>query len=644
MMAPRGLVGAALLVWGASVGFLPVAIVLALAFEGARFAPPSAAAAKRITLVGRFVVFAVLAKLAYVAVTAPFPNALYTWLKWLPILLAPLPIVQVLAGGSISSNSLPVALRPGRGEARDIDTTYIYAAIVVLGAGTGYGAELWYFIATAVIVAWALAARMPVRARLPGALMLAMGVGMGYAVHIGVRELQNQVEEWSETLITDYFAGKADAMKERTRIGDLGKVKLSNRILMRVVPQGPRNLVLLREATFDRYYNGTWQNSIRAFKAVARDRDRWIVREGEAARGLTIRRSLSGGEGVLALPAGSHVITKLPAATLEMLPTGTVRAAGTPHFLSMAVAYDERREVEPPFAADRAVPELLAASLDQVISAERLEAATAAQKLAAVQALFATKFAYSLDLSDPKDVAKGRTIVDFLLRDRKGHCEYFATATTLLLRRLGIPARYAVGYSVQDWSDLERAFVVRNRHAHAWVMAYLDGRWIEVDTTPATWATSEAAEARSVLGPVLDAFSWLWSRVIDFWVEHTAAEIAMALGAVVAAAGAIVVGIFLWRRRRRRARPARAASDKLGRAWRGLETRVARLGAARRQDETALAWATRIHAAGSEAWRSELLDLARRYYRARFDPVADPSATDELAAAASRYRPGAAAR
>jgi len=638
MMAPRGLVGAAVLVWGASVGFLPVAIVLAAAFEGARFAPPSAAAAKRITLVGRVVLFAMLAKLAYVAVTAPFPNALYTWLKWLPILLAPLPIVQVLAGGSISTRALPIAFRPGRGETRDIDTTYIYAAIVLLGAGTGYGLELWFFIATELIVAWALLTRMPARARLPGALMLAMGVGMGYGVHVGVRELQNQVEELSESLLTDYFAGKADAMKERTRIGDIGKVKLSDRILMRVVPHGPRNLVLLREATFDRYFNGTWQNSVRAFKPVPRDGERWIVREGAAPRALTIRRSLPGGEGVLALPAGAHAIMKLPAATLEMLPTGTVRAVGTPYFLSMAVAYDERDEMEKPVDADLSVPELLQSSFDQVIAAEQLDAATPAQRLAAAQALFATKFAYSLNLSDPKDAGKGRTIVDFLLRDRKGHCEYFATATTLLLRRLGIPARYTVGYSVQDWSDLEHAFVVRNRHAHAWTMAYLDGRWIEVDTTPANWATSEAEEARSVFGPVMDAFSWLWDLVVDFWIEHTAGQIAMALAAIAAGIGAAIGAFILWRRRSKRPKLARGPSDKLGRAWRALEARLAKTGAARQRDETPLAWAKRVHAMGTEPWRAELLDLARRYYRARFDPVADPAAAEDLALAASRWR------
>ena len=638
MMAPRGLVGAALLLWGFSVGFLPVAIALALIYEGARFVPPAAAAAKHVRLVGRIVLFAVVAKLGYAAVTAPFPAALYTWLKWLPILLLPLPIVQALAGGSIGSDALPVPLRPGRGERREVDTTYIYAAIVLVGAGTGAKIQEWFFAAAAFLVAWALVARMPARARVPGAVMLAMGIGMGYFVHVGVRSLQDQVEEWSESLITDYFAGKADAMKERTRIGDIGKVKLSDRIVMRVVPQGTKDLVLLREASFDRYYNGTWQNSTRTFAPVPRQDDRWVLREGEARRAIAIKRSLSGGEGILALPAGTHAIARLPAATLEALPTGTVRASGTPYFLSMTVAYDESSETRAPVPADFAVPELLEASLDQVIESEGLRRASPAGKLAAVQALFAAKFAYSLNLSDMKDAAKGRSVADFLLRERKGHCEYFGTATVLLLRRLGIPARYTVGYSVQEYSELERAFVVRTRHAHAWSMAYLDGRWIEVDTTPANWATSEAEEARSVFGPVMDAFSLLWDRIVDYWVDHTGAEIAAAAATLAASIAALAAAIVLWRRRRPRAKPRRGPSDNLGRAWRALEVRLARHGAARLRDETPLAWARRICRAGDEPWRSELLDLTRRYYRARFDPAAADS-SDDLALAARRWRP-----
>jgi hypothetical protein len=168
-------------------------------------------------------------------------------------------------------------------------------------------------------------------------------------------------------------------------------------------------------------------------------------------------------------------------------------------------------------------------------------------------------------------------------------------------------------------------------------MAYLDGRWIEVDTTPANWATSEAEEARSVFGPMMDMFSWLWDRVIDYWTEHTLPQIAAAIAIVFGAAAALVAGVILWRRRRPN-KVARRPSDRLGRAWHALESRVAKRAAPRTHDETALAWARRINSEGSEPWRAELLELARRYYRARFDPQAAGS-SEEVVLATQRWRP-----
>ena len=91
-------------------------------------------------------------------------------------------------------------------------------------------------------------------------------------------------------------------------------------------------------------------------------------------------------------------------------------------------------------------------------------------------------FRYTLYLSGARP---GRTALEeFLLTTRAGHCEYFATATALLLREAGVPARYAVGYAVHEWSRVEGRWIVRARDAHAWALAWVDGAWVEVDTTP----------------------------------------------------------------------------------------------------------------------------------------------------------------
>ena len=108
---------------------------------------------------------------------------------------------------------------------------------------------------------------------------------------------------------------------------------------------------------------------------------------------------------------------------------------------------------------------------------------------------------------------QGRSrLEDFLIHRRSGHCEYFATATALLLRLAGIPTRYAVGYSVQEYSKLERRYVARSRHAHSWVLAHIDERWETVDPTPPIWGAFESEQA-SRLQPLLDLISFLSYRL-----------------------------------------------------------------------------------------------------------------------------------
>ncbi len=81
------------------------------------------------------------------------------------------------------------------------------------------------------------------------------------------------------------------------------------------------------------------------------------------------------------------------------------------------------------------------------------------------------EFGYSLKLT-VKDPSLD-PVIDFLINRKEGHCEYFASALTLLLRSAGIPARMVNGFKGGDWNDLARIVSVRQKHAHSWVEAYL---------------------------------------------------------------------------------------------------------------------------------------------------------------------------
>lgn len=107
-------------------------------------------------------------------------------------------------------------------------------------------------------------------------------------------------------------------------------------------------------------------------------------------------------------------------------------------------------------------------------------------------------------------------LVDFLKNTRAGHCEWYAGATALVLRAVGVPAQLVTGFRGWDM-DEEGNLVVRQRHAHAWVEVLVsrppppgfafdpktpaDRRnhdrvwhWMTVDPTPGTDGEQTAAK------------------------------------------------------------------------------------------------------------------------------------------------------
>ncbi len=110
------------------------------------------------------------------------------------------------------------------------------------------------------------------------------------------------------------------------------------------------------------------------------------------------------------------------------------------------------------------------------------DASTVYDQSMAMQSYLRTHFSYTLDLSGsrPKD-----PLAHFLFERRAGHCEYFATSMTVMLRVLGIPARYVNGFLPGEYNELGEHFIVRASDAHSWVEVYFpEYGWIPFDPTP----------------------------------------------------------------------------------------------------------------------------------------------------------------
>jgi transglutaminase-like putative cysteine protease len=73
----------------------------------------------------------------------------------------------------------------------------------------------------------------------------------------------------------------------------------------------------------------------------------------------------------------------------------------------------------------------------------------------------------------------------FILRERRGHCELFASALVLMVRSLGVPARAVSGYRDATWDANDRSYTISNDMAHLWAEVYFPGQgWITFDPSP----------------------------------------------------------------------------------------------------------------------------------------------------------------
>ena len=144
-------------------------------------------------------------------------------------------------------------------------------------------------------------------------------------------------------------------------------------------------------------------------------------------------------------------------------------------------------------------------------------APTAYDKAAAIELYLRTRFGYTLELSGSPT---GDPLAHFLFERRAGHCEYFAAAMTVMLRTLGIPARYVNGFLPGEYNEVGEDYIVRASDAHSWVEVYFpEYGWIPFDPTPPA-----EEKAKGFLGRLALYWDWFelrWSEwVINYDFLH----------------------------------------------------------------------------------------------------------------------------
>jgi len=545
---------------------------------------------------------------------------------------------------------------------RHVNLTYPYFIICIFSAGVhiNEGTDSFFWGQT-MLLAWAL---WPFRSQryklLIWTFVFLVVVGFGFETQFGIRILQQRMQNYNMRWLSYFFRPRTDPLQSITAIGELGQLKLSGRIVIRLRPAaGQMAPSYLREASYrtydprrQRWFAGS---SPQAFENgpvyPETNQTTFILLPGKTnTASVNIASYLHGSRngnssGLLPLPPGCSRLDNLNAYILQKNPEGAVLVAEGPGLVIFDAAYGPGATIDAPPQAitnnlDYAVPTNEMPALDQVIAENHLRGDTERQTLENVASFFAKNFTYSTWQGADKLATTNQTPMGrFLSTSRSGHCEYFATATVLLLRELRIPARYAVGYAVHEPSG--SGYVVRQRDAHAWCLVW-DGSakaWKDFDTTPGSWVDVEGQRA-SFWEKLSDLKSWLGFQIAKLrWGQsHLREYILWALIPVLI----LLLYQIIFRHGRKRRRTQSAGKREVF-SWPGLDSEFYRLeqklsqqGVPRRPGEPLSDWLERaLSDPALTALRAPLHDLLQLHYRYRFDPQGlSPSDRERLTARA----------
>ncbi|MEM8501575.1 MAG: transglutaminase-like domain-containing protein [Cyanobacteria bacterium P01_D01_bin.1] len=472
---------------------------------------------------------AILAMLFVVLVTTEKSLFIYSLFQWLPVAGLPFILaqtyglgVQALLVDCFSNPYLPHQASSTRQSF--VNLYHLYFGLCLLAASAADSDHFFFYGAATALAALFLWTQRPKRSGpVLWMLLFCLSAGLGFAGHIQLSQFQRQLEAQMIAMIGNMASGAVSPNSSATQMGSVGRLKLSSQIAFRVAPSFPAENaaqssifpLLLQEASYNQYQFSAWSATNSLFEAVPPGQadGEWILGEpGARSRSITISADLDRGDGVLTLPRGTSAIRQLPVEEMQRNQYGAVQVDATGN-ATYEVQFGLRQGINlaetRPTATDLQIPNVDKVAIETTIKKLALSGKSEREIVRRIAAYF-QDFQYSLDLLRPNP--NTAPVSDFLLNTRAGHCEYFASATALLLRGAGIPARYAVGYAVHEFSPLEGQYIVRSRDAHAWTLVYIDGGWQVLDTTPPDWMAQENA-ITSAWQSVSDFFSFLGFQV-----------------------------------------------------------------------------------------------------------------------------------
>ena len=500
--------------------------------------------------------------------------------------------------------------RPGLGYVGTIALGTL--ALVGCGAtrsGLVYGTVAIFFVAFAMLAmkdddrdARARWSELAPRERVALALMLTFAGAIATA---SARALP-QIHAWSEARFAGAFEIHSIGFSPQMRLGSIERMLASEEIVLRM--SGPR-ADYLRGGVYDHYRFGSGQ-WVSDTTGEARTIDSAPTPPTGAEWTRVVRAA--GMRGRYFVPLGARAFgTRGSHASVDS--NGIVMAVKDTMADDYWYALGDRDElgISAPRAADLGVPPSMRAPLERLASEWTAGASGDREKVERIVRHLAADYTYSLDFkrggSDP--------LLEFLLVDKRGHCEYFASALALVSRAAHVPARVVAGYRVAERVPLTGHYIVREKNAHAWVEAYIVGvGWRTFDATPTSELFQNLPHLATFASTLTDFVQTAWAFIIGL----TLTQILIALAVLVP----LFLVVRLLRRRRRGASRGAGILDQVEGPLECLVTlldALARRGVSRSPSEPLSRFATRVEGAGYAA----AADLVAAYSALRYGGVGD---------------------
>ena len=676
MAPPRLLLGVAFLYWGAVAGHPVVGLGCAFMVEARwwadlrwQFGERGFSRAWKLALL-----FAVLA-IAWFWIQGATVLLVFDLMLWAPVLFLPVLLAQqysleermpISTFSYIAKRKMELDRAAGREvQTFDVHVGYAYFCLVLIGACLGGPGTVVSFVVAVVLGGIGLFFASPLGRMRPVSWMMATtaAVVLAMAGAAGINVLWGFLHGGNLGMSTGQGLGD----ESHTAIGTLGQIKQSYRIRWRIGMDSKGSESLFQSAGFNHYGHGVWRHRTRAddygsmasVGAFDGEENRWsfigeyLGAENEAEESYRVRGAAHPRKPTpIPLLEGARVLVGVETeGGVEYNEFGTVRVVDSMHgVLDFGVSSGEGNVPEneglPEPEMDLAVPVVEELGLARVCRQLGLAEMSDVEKVVTLRTFFQENFAYSLILSDRvlagPDAAQA--ITRFLEQAPIGHCEYFGTATVLLLRQAGVPARYSEGYGAQEWDSGRQEWVLRDAHSHAWCRAYLGGhaeeqlgedgqartvwsggQWVDVDLTPPDWfGREQVGGGAPILTRVLD---W-WQRFREdllLWRTRVANKrLVTVVLTVLVGLVLFYVGRRLWKHQTRRERKGRRKSARGEGAVRtplhALERSVTRILGPRPEGMSLTRWLLLLEEF-LPGERDKLVRVVGLHWKARFDPL-----------------------